>query len=383
MNAVKRSVPELRFSEFQDDWVKKPLFEVCKLKAGKFVAAKNIFDEASDETFPCYGGNGLRGYTKSFTHEGLFPLIGRQGALCGNIQLAHGKFHATEHAVTVTPKKGHTPLYLYYQLDRLHLNRFATGQAQPGLSVDVIERVKANFCSEQEQQKIADFLSSVDKKIEQLTEKHRLLTEYKKGVMQQIFTQQIRFKDDEGNDYPEWKTVKLKKIASFFSGGTPSSTNKKLYLGNIPFVKSGEIASERTEQYITEKALKESSAKMIDVGDILYALYGATSGEVAISKLKGAINQAVLCIRTDQVKSYIFSWLRFSKQRILSTYLQGGQGNLSAQIIKELELPVPSISEQQKIADFLTALDQKIYQVGVELEQTKTFKKGLLQKMFV
>ena len=104
MQKEKRLVPELRFPQYEDKWHKKKLEEVCDMKAGKFVSASKIKDTSNISLNACYGGNGIRGYVKSFTHKGLYSLIGRQGAHCGNIKLADGQFHATEHAVVVTPK---------------------------------------------------------------------------------------------------------------------------------------------------------------------------------------------------------------------------------------------------------------------------------------
>ncbi|MBK6930018.1 MAG: restriction endonuclease subunit S [Saprospirales bacterium] len=112
-------------------------------------------------------------------------------------------------------------------------------------------------------------------------------------------------------------------------------------------------------------------------------MYGATSGEVAISKLDGAINQAVLCIRSNQIAYFLKSFLGVNKNRIIKTYLQGGQGNLSAQIVKSLKLPLPTLPEQQKIASFLTALDAKINRVGEQIAGMQAWKKGLLQRMLV
>ena len=158
----------------------------------------------------------------------------------------------------------------------------------------------------------------------------------------------------------EWEEKKLKDIATFYSGGTPLTSKKEYFDGNIPFIRSGEINSDKTEQFISELGLKNSSAKMVEVGDVLYALYGATSGEVGISKIKGAINQAVLCIKTDNDQYFLASYLRYKKEDITKTYLQGGQGNLSAEIIKNLKISFPQTQEQKKIADFLFALDSKI-----------------------
>ncbi len=202
--------------------------------------------------------------------------------------------------------------------------------------------------------------------------------------MQKIFSQQIRFRGDDRKSFPDWEEKKLGTIATFFSGGTPSSTEATYYFGEIPFIKSGEISSSKTEQYLSQKGLENSSAKMVEVGDLLYALYGATSGEVSISKIKGAINQAVLCIRSTTHKTiFLFNYLKSQKNIITGTYLQGGQGNLSAEIMKSLIVPTLCTEEQEKIANFLTAIDKKIEAITKQIELTEKFKKGLLQKMFV
>ena len=119
-------------------WEKKKLGIITNMKAGKFIAASDIFAENSNEMFPCYGGNGLRGFVKSNTHEGEFVLIGRQGALCGNVKVTNGKFHATEHAIVCSPIMKYQTLWLYYLLKMMNLNRFATGAAQPGLNVGTL-----------------------------------------------------------------------------------------------------------------------------------------------------------------------------------------------------------------------------------------------------
>ena len=113
---------------------------------------------------------------------------------------------------------------------------------------------------------------------------------------------------------------------------------KEYYNGNIPFIRSGELHKDYTELFITEAGLSNSAAKLVETGDLLLALYGATSGDIAISKIKGAINQAILCIRTKQNKKFIESVWNKHVERLLQTYLQGGQGNLSADIVKNIPL---------------------------------------------
>jgi len=182
--------PRLRFPEFRDagEWVQTSLGAACRMQAGKFVSASEIREQNDEGLFPCFGGNGLRGYTTTFTHSGKYPLIGRQGALCGNIKLGLGYFHATEHAVVVTPEKGIAVDLLFYLLDFLNLNQYATGQAQPGLSVDVLEKVAVALPNQEaEQQRIADCLSSLDDLIAAQTQTLEALKTLKRGLMQQLF----------------------------------------------------------------------------------------------------------------------------------------------------------------------------------------------------
>ena len=152
------------------------------------------------------------------------------------------------------------------------------------------------------------------------------------------------------------------EITDSYSGGTPSVGVKDYYDGKIPFIRSAEINSNSTELFLTEKGLNNSSAKMVSKGDILYAMYGATSGEVGISRLNGAINQAILAIipHDGYNSEFIMQWLRRSKQEIVDKYLQGGQGNLSAAIIKDLYLLTPSEDEQTKIGEYFANLDNLI-----------------------
>ena len=182
--------PRLRFPEFREagEWAPTPLLGLFRMQAGRFVSAADISEQNAVGLFPCYGGNGLRGFTVTFTHDGLYPLIGRQGALCGNTTLARGKFHATEHAVVVSAKPGVNVVWAYYLLSLLNLNRFATGQAQPGLSVDVLEQVPATIPNrESEQRRIADCLSNLDDLIAAEIRTHEALKTHKKGLMQQLF----------------------------------------------------------------------------------------------------------------------------------------------------------------------------------------------------
>lgn len=184
------TVPRLRFPEFLNGstWDEQEIGDVCDLKAGDFIPASEIVEHADEGLFPCYGGNGFRGYVKSFTHEGRYVLIGRQGALCGNVNLYAGKFHATEHALVATPKAGVDTGWLFYALDVLNLNRFSIGQAQPGLSVTVLRDVGILVPTrDDEQRKIADCLGALDDLIAAEGRKLDSLRQHIKGLTQQLF----------------------------------------------------------------------------------------------------------------------------------------------------------------------------------------------------
>lgn len=117
------------------------LDNISELKAGKAIKASELSQESVPSSYPCFGGNGLRGYTNEFSHEGTYCIIGRQGALCGNIKIAKGKFYATEHAVVAKPLMKYTTEWFFYTLEAINLNQYATGVAQPGLSVNVINKI--------------------------------------------------------------------------------------------------------------------------------------------------------------------------------------------------------------------------------------------------
>lgn len=238
----------------------------------------------------------------------------------------------------------------------------------------------------EEQQKIADCLSSIDELIDAESRKLKALEKHKKGLMQKLFPA-------EGKTLPEWRFPEFQgcggweckpigKACTMFSGGTPDTSQKKFYGGTIPFIRSAEINKSYTELFITEEGFKNCSAKMVKKGDILIALYGANSGEVALSKIDGAINQAILCLRHETNNAYVYHYFTHMKKRIISKYIQGGQGNLSGQIIKSVDLYFPKPEEQEKIADFLSEIDAMITEQSNKVKQLKAHKRGLMQGLF-
>ena len=394
------AVPKLRFKEFLGDWSKSTLGSISEIFDGthqtpkyvgsgvKFVSVENINDLYSTDKYITKDAFDADFKNKPRANDILMTRItaGEIGATA--IVKNDEPLGYYVSLALIRPNNyclsGYLNQYISTNIFKNELHKRIIHTAFPKkINLGDINDCEVSYPSKEEQTKIANFLTAVDEKISQLNEQHQLMIQYKKGVMQKIFSQEIRFKDDNGEDFGEWEERTLGDVSTVFSGGTPSSTNKEYYEGVIPFIKSGEISSEFTAQFINDEALQNSSAKLVSKGDLLYALYGATSGQVAISKLNGAINQAVLCIRSQLNTYFLYSYLLYSKEKIISTYLQGGQGNLSAQIIKEIDIPIPTLEEQIKIANLFTVLDQKIGILDKQIEYAKTWKKGLLQQMFV
>jgi type I restriction enzyme S subunit len=237
-----------------------------------------------------------------------------------------------------------------------------------------------------EQEKIARCLSSLDALISVETQKLEALYAYKKGLMQRLFPQDgmsvPRLRFPEFRTGAEWQPKSIGASCESFSGGTPNTSNKAFYGRDVPFIRSAEINKTKTELFLTNEGLENSSAQMVRQGDILVALYGANSGEVAISKINGAINQAILCLRHETSNQFVYQYLAHKKEWIIETFVQGGQGNLSGAIVKAITLFFPKPEEQQRVGQFLSSCDAVITTQIQAIEEYKLHKKGLMQKLF-
>lgn len=172
-------------------WETKLLGEVCEMKAGKNIKAADIYPENIGKLYPCYGGNGVRGYVKEYSHDGNIPLIGRQGALCGNVKYAQGKFYATEHAVVTQPKIEMNSYWLYFILEQLYLNRLSTGAAQPGLTVGKLNEVELPIAPIELQNKFEEFALQVDKLKFEMEKSLKELEDNFNSLMQKAFNGEL------------------------------------------------------------------------------------------------------------------------------------------------------------------------------------------------
>jgi type I restriction enzyme S subunit len=181
---------QTRLPGFSGEWETRPLSSLCLMKSGEGITSADI---DSFSPYPCFGGNGLRGYTSRFTHDGHFALIGRQGALCGNVTSAVGKFFASEHAVVVTPSRSADIRWLTHVLATMNLNRFSESSAQPGLSVSKVLMLEIRVPpTVEEQTAIATVLSDMDAEITALEARRDKTRHLKQAMMQELLTGKTR-----------------------------------------------------------------------------------------------------------------------------------------------------------------------------------------------
>ncbi len=232
-----------------------------------------------------------------------------------------------------------------------------------------------------EQRAIAEALSDVDallSSLDRLIDKKRDL---KQAAMQQLLTGQTRLPGFHG----EWEVKRLGDIATCFSGGTPPTEVVAYYSGDIPWITSGDLNKgyiTEVEGRISQAGLANSAAQMVEANTLLIALYGATSGVTAISKIRAAINQAVLAIiPSHDNTSFLYFQLRLLKEWLISTYTQGGQPNLSGDIVKSVELPLPPHTEQAAIAEVLMDMDAELAALEQRRDKTRALKQGMMQEL--
>jgi len=398
------NMPKLRFPEFNEEWEKKMLGEVVDVFDGthqtpdyltegipfysveqmtandfhktKFVS-KEVFDkenkrvkiERGDILMTRIGDIGTARYINWDVNASFYVSIVliKQSRKCNSEYLCH---------------------FIGTQMFQNELwNRTIHVAFPKKINLGEISNCIASYPALAEQQKIATFLTSIDEKVTQLKKKKSLLEQYKKGVMQKIFSQEIRFKDEHGQDYTEWVDTKLGEIGIFSGGGTPSTKNTDFWMGSIPWISSSDLVDDSifkisTTRFITKAAVSQSAAKIIPPKSVLIV------SRVGVGKV--AVNEVELCTSQDFTNIipnsdnpiFIAYLVKFKTNKLLGL----NQGTCIKGFVKSdletMNIFLPSVAEQTKIANFLSAIDDKITHCSTQIEKMGLWKKGLMQKMF-
>tara|TARA_R110002124_G_scaffold263665_1_gene430037 strand:+ start:1066 stop:2316 length:1251 start_codon:yes stop_codon:yes gene_type:complete len=415
------ATPKLRFKEFDREWSSK--------KVSSFL--KKTSNPVNVELNKSYQQIGIRSHGKGIFHKDFVD-----GKALGNKRVFWVESEAfilnivfaweRAIAVTTTAENGmiashRFPMYLpKNNLSNVHFIRYMfltrRGQsylelASPGgagrnktLGQTAFANLTIPLPLKEEQTKIASFLSAVDDRIDQIIQKHKLLTEYKKGIMQQLFSQKLRFKADDGSDFEDWKESKFSECFTFHM--TNSLSRAKLSeQGDVMNIHYGDIHTKFSTLFDTTKeevsfiknktdTLKIKSDQFLQIGDLViadasedYNDIGKTLEIINLDGKKAVAGLHTYIARPDQIHAtgfcgYMMQSAKVRKQiKVLATGIS--VLGISKTNLNKLDLAIPSLPEQTKIANFLTAIDQKIDNVAEQIDQAKTWKKGLLQQMFV
>jgi len=409
MDKKEKMVPELRFKEFKEKWSVIP--NPIKIQSGVAYAMNDYVEHGA---LLVQGFNIGPGYLKIDEPYYISTLLDRKHVevknrdilLALNRPITNGKLKICQYTLE-------KPAFLYQRAGKLvfNVNRLTgnfiyqylrtpqllkkillelVGSDQPYIRSDLFEVIKIKFPSLPEQQKIANFLSAVDQKIQQLQRKKELLTQYKKGMMQKLFNQEIRFKpdpteasgDEQGNDFPEWEEKKLGEVCTV----NPKVLNLPQNFNYIDLesVSKGQLTQRKR---IDLEEAPSRAQRYLSRNDILYQTVRPYQMNNYFFDLKGEYVASTGYAQLRPVENPIFLYQKIHDQNFVNKVLVRCTGTsypaINSKDLAKIKIEFPSLPEQQKIANFLSALDEKVAQVGQQIEQAQRFKKGLLQKMFV
>ena len=401
-----KKVPKLRFKEFVDEWEEKKLVEISNIFSGLTPLRSNE-KYYINATIPWIKTTDLNNSYIKKTEEKLNKIVFKETSIKllpkNTLLIAmYGGFNqigrtglttlesTTNQALSaIIFKDKNLNSYFFLNFFNYKVNYWkkvsASSRKDPNITKKDIENFKVIYPKVEEQKKIADFLSSVDVKINLTENKLELLKEYKKGIMQKIFSQKLRFKDKEGKNYPNWKCKKVGELL-IESKDLPQKQNleKRITVKlNLKGIEKRKVTSEEKEGATTNYLRKE--------GQFIYGKQNFHKGAFGIipKELDGYQSSSDIpsfnFVEDSTIGKYFYYY--FSQKNVyenLENIATGtGSKRIQPKVFFNVKLDMPCLEEQQKIADFLSSIDTKIEKISDELENLKEFKKGLLQQMFI
>ena len=383
----KLNVPNLRFKEFQGEWEYFLINDVCsEFKSGKNIKADSVFECGE---YPVYGGNGLRGYTSSYNHEGSYVLIGRQGALCGNVRSVYGKTYITEHAIAVAGNEKSNTNFLHYLFLKMNLGQYSDQSAQPGLAVNKLLKLKVALPIISEQTKIAKFLSLLDERIATQSKIIDKLQSLIKGM------------EDNLLDNPLWKKTYLRSFMQFFPTNSLSweqlsykeGAIRNLHYGLIHGLQTRGINSVSLPMIKNEAIPKQYT--LCQVGDVAFADASEDTGEIAKSvEFVDTIEGDTICglhtIHGRDIKNRTvvgFKGFAFNSRYFHNQIKRLAQGtkvfSITANNLSSCYVYLPDLETQKAIVNLLKTYEAKLLVSKRLLEHYEKQKQYLLRQMFI
>lgn len=398
-----QNIPQLRFPEFYGEWIEKKLGEIGEYIGGgtpdtsvieywqgdiPWVSSSDIFEDSIHKIVKTrfITKKAIEGSATKLVPKGSILMVSRVGI--GKFAIADEELCTSQDFTNLITTENEYFLGYYFKSKSNRFVSLSQGTSIKGFTTKDIKSAKFSIPTKPEEQtKIANFLTTVDKRINLLQKKKAELEQYKKGVMQKLFSQSIRFKDDNGNDFPEWEEKKLGEVCEIIGGGTPDTTKKEYWNGEINWFTPTEIKQKYIKsslRKISQLGIQKSSARLLSKGTLLFTSR-ATIGDVGISQEECTTNQGFQSFvpNNNYVTEFLYYWLKINKTAFIkkssgSTFIE-----ISKSEIQKMSINFPCKEEQQKIATFLSALDKKIEKTGQQIAASQQWKQGLLQKMFV
>jgi type I restriction enzyme S subunit len=403
------SEPSLRFPEFSDKWCTKKLEEISEhISYGLTVRPEYI-----NEGIPLISAreikDGVIDYKNAprISQDSFDKLSNKAMAKKGDIFLSKTgtiglvAYVSSDLPIAITQNiaiirildKTYSHPFILQSLKTSKFYKSAIDKVNQSTIMDLqlqdIRKLSLDLPTLPEQTKIANFLTAVDEKISQLNQKHDLLSQYKNGVMQQIFSQELRFQDDDGGDFPEWEESTLGEVCDIKRGASPRPIADKKWFSDdsaIGWVRISDVSKSskyltKTEQYLSEAGVRKS--RLVKKGNIIMSIC-ATIGKPIYTNFDVCIHDGFVVFENLQIgHEYLYYYLMLIEKNWYKYGQPGSQVNLNSDIVSNETIPIPDIKEQTKIANFLTAIDYKITATQAELNAVKQYKQGLLQQMFV
>ncbi|MDX2246467.1 MAG: restriction endonuclease subunit S [Bacteroidia bacterium] len=400
---TQKRIPELRFPEFEGEWMEKRLGSITsKIGSGKtptggeliyekkgipFIRSQNVNDNQLilDETHIPAEVHKEMGGSKVFANDILLNITGASIGRSCVVPADFGEGNVNQHVAIIRLKNGSSKFLqsiLSSWFGQKLIYQGQTGSGREGLNFESIKQFKIHFPSLPEQQKIAAFLTAVDKKIGLLQQKKTLLETWKKGLMQQIFSQQLRFKDDEGRDFPDWEKAEFLELVS----KSKVKHNPMVEPSNYPCIELESISQNtgillQIFSSTDQKSIKNKFLK----GDILLGKLRPYLRKFLIAPFDGVCSSEIWVLRGAKLHNlFLYYLIQTNKFQAVANVSSGSKMPRSDwNHVSGTPFFYPSLAEQQKIADFLSSVDKMIANLGRQVEGAQGFKKGLLQRMFV
>ncbi|HDF0807419.1 TPA: restriction endonuclease subunit S [Staphylococcus aureus] len=381
-NTQKKNVPELRFPGFEGEWEEKKLGDLIKVNSGK------DYKHLDKGDIPVYGTGGYMTSVSEPLSEIDAVGIGRKGTI-NKPYLLEAPFWTVDTLFYCTPKKEADILFILSLFRKINWKLYDESTGVPSLSKQTINKINRLVPTNKEQQKIGEFFSKLDRQIELEEQKLELLQQQKKCYMQKIFSQELRFKDDNGNDYPEWEEKKLGELSQIVRGASPRPIKDPKWFNkesDIGWLRISDVTDQNGKIYHLEQKLSiegQEKTRVLLTTHLLLSI-ASSIGKPVMNFVKTGVHDGFLIFLNPKFNIFfMYYWLDYFKEKWSKYGQPGSQVNLNSEIVKSQTLNMPSNHEQEKVGLFFNRNEKLIELQQEKIMYLKRRKQALIIKMFI